>query len=423
MDRSRVLLVDDDPGLLRLLSYRLRSAGYDVEAVDSGDKALGRLPDFEPQVVITDLRMDGMDGMALFDTIHAERPQLPVIILTAHGTIPDAVAATQRGLHGFFTKPCDSERLLGCVDKAVRLSGAPDAGVGDPWQRTMVGRHPAMQSLLESARVAARSDAGVVVCGPAGAGKTLLARTLHANSGRSDGPLVTVDANAGARDLLDSELFGEAGRRGGGALSAARGGTLLIEGLCDLPAHVQARLVDRLGDMAKRADAPRLVATAQRDPDKAVADGALREDLACLFNVVTLHVPALSERREDIPLLIRHFAGAKTFSPDAMDAMLGAAWPGNVRQLEHTVSKAVTMCTAPIVPKSSVDDVLQAGARPLPTLNDARKTFEKQYLVRVLRSTRGNVSHAARLAGRDRSKFYKLLHRHELDPAHFRRPR
>jgi len=444
MDRSRVLLVDDDPGLLRLLSYRLRSAGYDVEAVDSGQKALGKLPVFQPQVVITDLRMDGMDVLALFDSIQAERPTLPVIILTAHGTIPDAVQATQRGLHGFFTKPCDSERLLGCVDKALRQSGVVATEAEDEWGKKIITRSPNMLALLERARLAARSDASILIVGESGTGKELLARAIHNESERAKQAFVAINCTAVPETLLESELFGH--RKGAftgavgdhaGLIRGADGGTLFFDEIGDMPLAFQAKLLRVLQEKEVRpigssetvpVDA-RVISATHRDLEKATRAGDFREDLFYRLNVVRLKVPPLSSRREDIPLLTRHFLATlaktderhnKEFAPDAMDTLLAAPWPGNVRQLQNVVEQTVTLCTTPVIPKSLVANALNQEVSEMPTLNEARSRFERQYLVRVLRSTQGNVSHAARLAGRDRSKFYKLLHRHELDPCSFR---
>lgn len=443
MDRSRVLLVDDDPGLLKLLSFRLRSAGYDVEAVDSGSKALGKLDVFQPQVVITDLRMDGMDGLALFDTIQAERPTLPVIILTAHGTIPDAVSATQRGLHGFFTKPCDSESLLGCVDDALRQGGG-DVG-NDTWAREFVTRSPNMLALLERARLAAHSDASILIIGENGSGKETLARAIHRESRRSHRDFVAVSCGAVTEAALNDALSGaRAGAAGdkfnghsNGQSNAADGGTLFLDDIGNLALPVQVQLSRSLQEdeaRATEADAAdavqaRIISTAHRDLDDATRRGDFLEDLYYRLNVVCLKIPPLSNRREDIPMLARHFLSQcqtkgsgrkKDFAPDAMDTLLAAPWPGNVRQLRNVVEQTVALSTTPVIPKSLVASALNQEVDDMPTLNEARSRFERQYLVRVLRTTQGNVSHAARLAGRDRSKFYKLLHRHELDPGSFR---
>ncbi|MFK7886512.1 MAG: sigma 54-interacting transcriptional regulator [Gammaproteobacteria bacterium] len=446
MDRSRVLLVDDDPGLLKLLSFRLRSAGYDVEAVDSGRKALGKLEVFQPQVVITDLRMDGMDGLALFDSIQAEKPSLPVIILTAHGTIPDAVAATQRGLHGFFTKPCDSDRLLGCVDKALRQSGVTEQSDDDGWSKRIVTRSPNMLALLERARLAARSEASILIVGDSGTGKELLARAIHSESHRAEHEFVAINCTAVPEALLESELFGH--KKGSftgaidkhhGLIRTADGGTLFLDEIGDMPLAFQARLlrvlqekeVRPIGEAKSVPVDTRVISATHHDLEKATRNGDFREDLYYRLNVVRLKVPPLSSRREDIPLLVRHFlerlaekseAQTKEFAPDAMDTLLAAPWPGNVRQLQNVVEQTVALCTTPVIPKSLVANALNQDVSEMPTLNEARSRFERQYLVRVLRTTQGNVSHAARLAGRDRSKFYKLLHRHELDPCSFRTP-
>ena len=439
MDRSRVLLVDDDPGLLRLLSFRLRSAGYDVEAVDSGTEALGRLDVFQPQVVITDLRMDGMDGLALFDSIQAERPTLPVIILTAHGTIPEAVSATQKGLHGFFTKPCDSEKLLGCVGEALRHSGTPGDGVAGGWAPEFVTRSPNMLALLERARLAAHSDASILIVGESGTGKEVLARAVHRESRHRNGPFTVVNCSAIPESSLDDELFGAPGNGTSGVLASSDGGTVFLDDIGNMPLATQSRIARVLQESELRSDGAasstsgdlRIISATHHNLDQATRRGDFREDLYYRLNVVSLKIPPLSDRREDIPMLARHFlsrtgddneARKKDFAPDAMDTLLAAPWPGNVRQLRNVVEQTVALSTTPVIPKSLVVSALNQETNDMPTLNEARSRFERQYLVRVLRTTQGNVSHAARLAGRDRSKFYKLLHRHELDPGSFRAP-
>ncbi|MDF3010781.1 MAG: two component, sigma54 specific, transcriptional regulator, Fis family [Burkholderiales bacterium] len=283
---------------------RLSAAGYAVTAVESGEAALAALAVSRPQVVVTDLRMQGMDGMALFDAIHRDSPSLPVLILTAHGTIPEAVTATRRGVFSFLTKPFEPKVLLDTVAEAMRLS-SPPAGQMENWRSELITRSSSMEDLLAQARRVAASDASVCIFGQSGTGKELLARAIHRASPRSGAPFVE-----------------------------------------------------------------------------------FREDLYYRLNVVKLYIPSLAERREDIPLLANEFLnrlatryhrGRLALSPEAMQILVSAPWPGNVRQLLNVIEQAV-----------------------------------------ALAATGGNVTKAARLAGRNRTEFYRLLERHSLEPGMFK---
>jgi two-component system, NtrC family, response regulator GlrR len=445
--QPKILLVDDDPDLLQLLGIRLKAAGYDVHAVDSAEKALAHLAAVQPRVVITDLRMQGMDGMALFDLVHHERPTLPVIILTAHGTIPDAVAATHRGVFGYLTKPFDSRELLDYVARALQLStpGGPESAAADTaWRADIIANSPDMQALLDRAYLAARSEASILIEGESGTGKELVARAIHRASPRSGHPFVAVNASAIPEALLESELFGHvrgaftgANRSHKGLFQVADRGTLFLDEIGDMPLGLQAKLLRALEEREIRPVGAsgaipvdiRVISATHQDLEEAVAEGRFREDLFYRLNVVTLQIPPLSRRRGDIPLLVSHLldeirgAGphkVSGMSPEAMDLLIKAPWPGNVRQLRNVVEQAVALATGPIVPASLISSALQETASEILSLNEARDRFERDYLVRLLQVTRGNVSHAARLAQRERSKFYQLLRRHHLDPDLFR---
>src|SRR5512147_1168480 len=258
MDKKRILLVDDDKGLLQLIAMRLGAAGYAVTTAESGQAALAALAVAPCELVITDLRMEGMDGLALFDAIHREAPALPVVILTAHGTIPEAVAATQRGVFGFLTKPFDPKLLLDTVAEALRLSGAP-GGAEAAWRTEFVTRSPAMESLLAQARRVALSDAAVCILGASGTGKELLARAIHRASRRSDAPFVAVNCSAIPEGLLESELFGH--KKGSftgatqdrmGLFQAAQGGTLFLDEIGDMPLALQVKLLRTLEERVVR---------------------------------------------------------------------------------------------------------------------------------------------------------------------------
>ena len=439
----RVLLVDDDAGLLRLIAMRLGAAGFQVTTVSSGEQALASLAVSRPQVVVTDLRMQGMDGMALFDAIHRQAPSLPVVILTAHGTIPEAVAATRRGVYSFLTKPFDAAQLLETVAGAARVSSAGPSS-GAPWRNEIITRAPAMQDLLQQAQLVAGSDASVCIYGPSGSGKELLARAIHRAGRRAERPFVAVNCGAIPEGLLESELFGHKKGSFTGAISDRRGlltfadgGTLFLDEIGDMPLALQVKLLRALDERVIRPVGTnqtlpvdvRIIAATHRRLEERIATGEFREDLYYRLNVVKLVIPSLGERREDIPLLAAHFLGrfseqygprAHALSPEAMEVLVAAPWPGNVRQLANVVEQAVALATTSMIPATQVRQAIDDEQRSLAPLDQARRAFERDYLVRILKITRGNVTHAARLAGRNRTEFYRLLERHGLEPSMFK---
>jgi two-component system response regulator GlrR len=440
---SKVLLVDDDKDLLQLIAMRLTASGYAVTAVESGEAALAALSVSRPQVVVTDLRMQGMDGMALFDAIHRDSPSLPVVILTAHGTIPEAVTATRRGVFSFLTKPFEPKVLLDTVAEAMRLS-SPVVGDMEEWRAELITRSSAMEDLLAQARRVAASDASVCIFGASGTGKELLARAIHRASPRAQAPFVAVNCGAIPEGLLESELFGHkkgsftgavADRRG--LFSAAQGGTLFLDEIGDMPLPLQVKLLRALEERKVRPVGSheshdidvRVICATHRKLEERIATGEFREDLYYRLNVVKLYIPALAERREDIPLLTNHFLsrlaeryrkGRLALAPEAMELLVSAPWPGNVRQLLNVIEQAVALAPTEVIPESLVRQALDAGDTTLTPLDEARRAFERDYLVRILKITGGNVTKAARLAGRNRTEFYRLLERHSLEPGMFK---
>ncbi len=431
MNAARVLVVDDDPDLLDLIGMRLTAAGYEVALAASGAEALTLFRAEPPRAVVTDLRMDGMDGHALFERLHAEAPSVPVIILTAHGTIPDAVAATQRGVFGFLTKPFDGRELLARIADAVALSPAiaADAGSATSWRADFVGVSPVMDELLRQARRAADSDEPLLLSGPRGSGKERLARIIHGAGRRARKPFVVLHCGAHAGDSGDNFSFAD-------ALDAAHGGTLFLDDVGELSAGVQARLLPLVREISlfsaghARARPIRIIAATSQALDNAIRAGQFRADLYYSLNQAALGVPPLAERREDIPLLVNHFAhgwAERTrgtlhgFAPDALALLQEAPWPGNVRQLRNIVERLLGQTVAPLVPASLVRRALRDdNEREMAAFDDARRAFEYDYLVELLTSTAGNVAQAARIAQRNRTEFYKLLARHGLDPASFK---
>ena len=447
---AHILLVDDDPDLLRLLSMRLTAAGYRVTAVHSAEAALERLAIELPTLVISDIRLPDRDGLALFDEIRRQHAALPVILLTAHGTIPDAVEATARGAYAYLTKPFDGKVLLEKVAQALSLtvpssaSSLASAPSDDAWREGLISRSQRMNELLAEAKLVAASDASILIRGESGSGKELLACAIHRASRRAKAPFVAVNCGAIPEQLLESELFGHVKGAFTGAVThrhglfqAAQGGTLFLDEIGDMPLLLQVKLLRVLQERAVRpvgADQAvpidvRIVSATHRDLDAALADGQFREDLYYRLNVVALSLPPLSERREDIALLANHFLQQLAskyhkplngFAPDALEALMTACWPGNVRQLNNVVEQVCALATSPLVPLSLVQRALRVPSFEVLSYADAKQRFERNYLIQLLKLTDGNVSDAARLADRNRTEFYRLLQKSGLTPSLFR---
>ncbi|HVW65774.1 MAG TPA: sigma 54-interacting transcriptional regulator [Nitrosospira sp.] len=446
-NKPKILIVDDDTDLIELLVIRLTAAGYKTDAVQSAEAALNYLAVSRPQLVISDMQMSGMDGMALFDHIHRTLPTLPVIILTAHGTIPDAVAAVQHGVFGYLAKPFDSKTLLANINQALRLvPGAlsqNEASQAD-WRKSIITQSAVMENLLTKAGLVAEGDASVLIYGESGVGKELFARAIHDSSKRRQHPFVAINCGAIPEQLLESELFGHvkgaftgAMRDHKGLFHLAEGGTLFLDEIGDMPLLLQVKLLRVLQERHVRPVGStqsipvdvRIISATHRDLKAEIAAGNFREDLYYRLDVVALTIPVLSQRREDIPLLAKHFLGTFSakyekningFAPEAMEMLISASWPGNVRQLMNVVEQCVVLSTAPLISPMLVYDAMHKEEEQLVSFEDARRSFERDYLVRVLKITGGNVTQAARLAKRNRTEFYKLLQRYHLEPSAFK---
>lgn len=434
---ANLLLVDDDPSLLKLLGMRLVSEGFNVITAASGHEALKLLARESIDLVISDLRMDEMDGLELFEEIQKQQPSMPVIILTAHGSIPEAVSATQRGVFSFLTKPVDRDALYAAIDNALSVK-AP-GNDNESWCEEIVTRSPLMLSLLKQAKMVASSDVSVLINGASGSGKELLAQAVHKASARANKPFVAINCGALPEPLLESELFGHAKGAFTGAINsrqglfqAAEGGTLFLDEIGDMPLTLQVKLLRVLQERKVRplgcnydidVDV-RIISATHCNLPKMMGKGEFREDLYYRLNVVNLKLPALNERAEDIPLLAEHFlriAAArhkpfvKSFSTDAIQALSVANWPGNIRQLVNVVERCVALTSTPVINKALVEQALEGEGSALPTLSEAKMVFETHYLRKLLYITKGSVTQAARIAGRNRTEFYKLLARHNLD--------
>ena len=411
---ARLLLVDDDPGLLKLLGMRLVSEGYSVVTAESGPEALRTLSRDKVDLVVSDLRMDEMDGLQLFSEIQKVQPGMPVIILTAHGSIPDAVAATQQGVFSFLTKPVDKDALYKAIDDALEQS-APTTD--ERWRQAIVTRSPLMERLLEQAGMVAQSDVSVLINGQSGTGKEIVAQAIHNASPRRDKPFVAINCGALPEQLLESELFGHARGAFTGAVSnreglfqAAEGGTLFLDEIGDMPVALQVKLLRVLQERKVRPLGSnrdididvRIISATHRDLPKAMARGEFREDLFYRLNVVNLKIPPLAERTEDIPLLAnhllrqsadRHKPFVRAFSTDAMKRLMAAKWPGNVRQLKNAIYRALTQLDGfelrpqdILLPDHDVSSLAVGEEAMEGSLDDITRRFERSVLTQLYRS-------------------------------------
>ena len=379
----RILIVDDDPGLLRLLSLRLSSTGYSVVAAGSAAEALSHLAAERFRLLITDLCMDRMDGIELLEQVKRDFPAMPVIIITAQGTIPVAVEATRQGAFAFVTKPFNHHDFLEQIARAVKLGGAwagteQSPETGGAWRERFITRSGVMEEVMGQVAMVARSSATVLIQGESGTGKELIAQTVHQLSGRAEKPFVAINCGAIPKDLLESELFGH--RRGAftgahrdhkGLFQEADGGTLLLDEIGDMPAALQIKLlrviqegeVRPVGAVRSIPVDVRIVSATHQDLEAAIREGRFRADLYYRLNVVAVAIPPLRERREDVPLLAEHFltqvaertdSTKKVFAPAALEHLVNQPWPGNVRQLYNVVEQTAVLSTAKVIPLSLI---------------------------------------------------------------------
>jgi two-component system response regulator GlrR len=440
-NNPKLLLVDDDHSLLRLLSIRLSAEGYDVTSATDGVEAINAIKAHDFDVVLSDLRMPNMDGLTLFHQLLELGKNTPVILMTAHGTIEDAVAATKEGVMGFLTKPIEHEALRNALAQAIQASQPIE---GDGWAGQIITRSSTMKSLLDQAHLVAQRDVSVLISGPSGAGKELLANAIHQASPRKDNPFVPINCGALPESLLESELFGHAKGAFTGAVSEhkglfrqADGGTLFLDEIGDMPVPLQVKLLRALQERrirpvgsTKQIDIDvRILSATHRNLNKEMENGTFREDLYYRLNVVNLVLPSLRERAEDVPLLARHLLqkiarhhGVKVngFAKDAMQELLTAQWPGNVRQLVNVVEQCVALTQSKTINLHLVKQALSSTKQTWPTLTEARTAFEQDYLIKLLKMTEGNVTKAAELAGRNRTDLHKLLKKYELQAESFR---
>jgi two-component system response regulator GlrR len=427
--RARVLMVDDDEDMLRLLGIRLTDAGYEVKPATGVAAALDACPQFQPDLIITDLCMSPVDGLGLLEEVQKRWPSLCVIIQSGHGSISAAVRATQNGAFGFLVKPVDKQELLEQVARALKVSSFGD--IPRDWRAAIVSRSHLMEERIAQANLAAKSDEPVLLTGEVGTGKELFARAIHEAGARREEPFHVVSCSAlGARLHASTPQADD--------FDFAGGGSLLLEDVDELPTPLQLKLFAALAAAGRsaphsgaRRGSARLICTTARDLEQLVEDGRFHADLYERISGIAIEVPPLGRRREDIPLLIGHFltqamdedGKEKHYAPKAIELLTARNWPGNVDQLRSVVKKSIALSPTKLMTVEFVRQCLdEESTKSLPSFDEAREEFSRNYLVQNLRITEGNVSQAARLAKRNRTDFYKLMSRHNVDPEAFKKP-
>ena len=442
---ARVLLVDDDPDFCEALGDRLRSQGYQVTVAERGTEALRLCREEAPAIVLLDLVLPGLDGMAVLETLRREAPDVAVVVITGHGTIARAVEAMKKGAYDFVTKPVDARHLEIVLGKALERQTLRDANallsseLGDRYA-AIVGDSPQMGEVLDVVRRAAPSGATVLLLGESGTGKEVIARALHRWSRRADQPFVVVNCVALSEELLESELFGhEKGAFTGayqqkrGKLEVAHGGTVFLDEIGDIRPALQAKLLrvlqdqtfERVGGTRPIRTDVRFVAATNRDLRAAVRDGLFRLDLFYRLNVLSVTLPPLRERAGDVPALAHHFLDRfrrelkrdlRGCAPETLACLRRYAWPGNVRELENVIERAAVLADGPdITPRDLPAEIREAGLvdgmarEPTRTYHAAVEEFKRGLLASTLRRTNGNRTRAARLLGLQRTYLARLI--------------
>jgi two-component system response regulator GlrR len=436
MSLGKILVVDDDRNLLELIQMRLESADYEVETALDEDVALEKARNQQFDIAVLDLQLVNTDGITLMGDLHMIIPDIPVIILTAYGTIESAVEAMKKGAYSYLAKPFDAHELLLQIEKALEKRNLTTEIhrlkelVSTRYDfSNIIARSEKMQKVLEQVLRIATTDSTVYIHGDSGTGKELVAKAIHLTSARKDAQFVDINCAALPETLLESELFGHekgaftgAIKTKGGLFTQATGGTIFLDEIGDMPLSIQAKLLRVLqerrfypvgGKEPVEVDVRVIVAT-NKDLEEEVKKGAFREDLFYRIHVIPIYLPSLRDRKEDIPPLVEHFLNffseemnrkIKGITPEAMQTIMLRDWPGNVRQLKNTIEYAVAMTQQDMI----TEDLLQIEKEPtheaLQSLKEAKANFEKSYILHLMELTQGNVSKAAKLAGKYRADF------------------
>ncbi len=449
--KENILVVDNDPNILQVLRMRLASAGYSVTAATGVEEAL-KLAEKKPfDLALIDLKLNGHDGIQLMENIHQINPHIPVIILTAYGTIKSAVNAMKKGAYSYVTKPFDGHELLlqisNCLEKSrlsnevKRLRNLVSKTYGFD---NIIGKSDKIQKVLAQVAQAATTDSNVYIEGESGTGKELIAKSLHLASDRKDGPFVALNCAAIPENLMESELFGyEKGAFTGadtskkGLFVQADSGTFFLDEISEMHPSMQVKMLRVLeekefypvgGRQIIKVDA-RIIAASNKNLEQEIEKGRFREDLFYRIHVIPIKLPSLNERKEDIPILSRYFLEKITremgkeieeFSTEAMQKLMSYSWPGNIRELENTIECAVVMSKQNIITEDLILQAHNIDSEGLKSFKHAKESFEKNYLIQLFELSRGNVSKAAKLAGKYRADIYELIKKYNIKLTEFR---
>ena len=453
MASGKILVVDDDRNLLEVIKMRVESAGYEVVATLQEDEALKAAKNEVFDLSIVDLKLGGQDGISLMRALHAIHPDMPVIILTAHGSIESAVEAMRKGAYNYLTKPFEAANLLMQMERALenRRLNREVKRLREFVKKydfaNIVARSEKMQRVLEMVSRIAKTDSTIYVHGESGTGKELIAKAIHLASDRKEKPFVAINCAALPETLLESELFGHEKGAFTGAVRSTRGlftqaheGTIFLDEIGDMSSSLQAKLLRVLeekrfypiGSEKPVAVDVRVIVATNKDLEEEVRKGLFREDLFYRVHVIPIRLPPLRERKEDIPHLVEHFVRRysqqmkkeiKGVAPQAMQRLMLHDWPGNVRELENMIEYAVAMTDRDVITEEGILETRNSSQESLKPLKEARDRFERDYLIGLLQQCEGNVSQAAKLAGKYRADFYDLLKKHHLKAEDFKKPR
>ncbi len=448
---NNILVVDDDRNILNVIQMRLEAENYRVLKALNSSQALTILKDTEIDLALVDLRLKEEDGITLMVDIHRLRPELPIIILTAHGSINNAVEAMQRGAVNYLTKPFNYQELLlqirNCLEKSElskEVSSLRNICAVQFGFKNIIGKSDQMKRVLEQVAQAAETDSNVHIEGESGTGKELIAKSLHLSGPRKKGPFVAINCAAIPETLLESELFGYKKGAFSGAVSDKKGlfvqahtGSFFLDEISEMPLSMQSKLLRVLeereffpvgGQQTVKVDT-RIITASNKNLEQEVENKNFREDLYYRIHVIRIQLPPLRDRKDDIPLLARHFLKKYTaemkkevtgFSSAALQKLLRYHWPGNVRELENTIESAVALGSGTEIGADLILPKCEADNDCIKPLKEAKDDFMKDYLLQLVEFTQGNVSQAARLAGKYRADLYELMKRYKLDPSNFR---
>ncbi|MFH2045394.1 MAG: sigma-54 dependent transcriptional regulator [Pseudomonadota bacterium] len=451
---EKILIVDDDINILKVLQMRLETEGYMATTIADVQKAIAITREEDFDLALVDLKLARKNGIELMETLHDIRPEMPVIILTAYGTIESTVDAMQKGAYSYLTKPFDHRQLLLQIKNGIertrlskeirRLKNL----VGERYEfKNIIYKSRKMKAVLEQVAMAAETDSNVFIQGESGTGKELIAKALHLASLRKDNPFLAINCAAIPENLLESELFGFKKGAFTGALSDKKGlfaqansGTMLLDEITETPLLMQAKLLRVLqerefyplgSEKSVKADV-RIIAASNKDLAMEVEKGVFRNDLFYRLHVIPIHLPPLRERKEDIPVLVTHFIkrfskemkkDIKEITPSAIQGLLSRDWSGNVRELENTIEYAVAMSTGNTIGEETILQSQKTKDENIKPLKEAKNNFEKEYMSNILSIAEGNISKAAELAGKYRADFYDLLKKHKINSADFKKPK